>query len=323
MTSFRLREIVALLLLTGLARGTDPPALTQPALTQQQYSEQLQRYGDQVGELSTTPQKGPALRDSIPSSVTVQTSRGDVAVDTQFLRDGLDHFLTAEPKAKAKILSDLGDRLRLMRVEADAYDHPDRTDDATRKRLDEILASREFNRIHGRSALDLWKERIGAWILKQLRKISPKVPDLQNAGQIFVWIMIGLAAAVAGVWLYRISRDSVGGGSREIIPFRPSSRSWQEWLAQAREQAAQGKWRDAIHFGFWAAVSRLESEGVWPPDKARTPREYLTAIPTSSSSREPFSMLTRKFEASWYGARPTTETDFAQFAANLERLGCR
>ncbi len=318
MTSFRFRGIAALLLFTGLASASD-----QPALTQQQYADQLQRYEDQVGELSSAPQKTPALRDSIPPAMTVHTSRGDVVVDMQFLHDGLNHFLTAEPKAKAKVLSGLGDRLRGMRAESDSYEQPDRADDATRKRLDEILASREFSRVSGPSALELWKQRIGAWILKQLRKVSPKVPDLQDAGQIFVWVMIGLAAVVAGIWLYRISRDSVAGGSREILPFLPSSRGWHEWLAQAREQAALGKWRDAIHLGFWAAVSRLESDGVWPPDKARTPREYLSAIPTSSSSREPFSALTRKFEASWYGARPTTEIDFALFAANLERLGCR
>jgi hypothetical protein len=317
MTRFRFRGIGALLLLSGLACASD-----QPALTESQYADQLQHYQDQVGELSSAPQKATALRDSIPPSITVSTARGEVVVNTQFLRDGLDRYLTTEPKAKARILSDLSDRLRGMRTDSDSYEQPDGAD-ATRKRLDEILASREFSRVRGPSALELWKQRVGAWILKQLRKISPKVPDLQDVGQIFVWVMIGLAAGVAGVWLYRISRDSVAGGSREILPFLPSSRGWHEWLAQAREQAAQGNWRDAIHLGFWAAVSRLESKGVWPPDKARTPREYLTAIPTSSSSREPFSVLTRKFEASWYGARPTTETDFAQFTANLERLGCR
>jgi hypothetical protein len=40
-------------------------------------------------------------------------------------------------------------------------------------------------------------------------------------------------------------------------------------------------------------------------------------------SKETFAAMTGKFEASWYGSRPTTEVDFAQFAAHLERLGCR
>ncbi len=156
-----------------------------------------------------------------------------------------------------------------------------------------------------------------------LRKINPKIPDLQDLGQWFVWGMIALAAAIAGVWLYRVSQENMGAGRREIIPFMPSSRNWREWLADARARAAQGEWRDAVHFGYWAAVSRLESEGVWKPDKTRTPREYLNAIPGSSLSKEPFAAMTGKFEASWYGSRPATEADFAQFAAHLERLGCR
>ena len=298
-------------------------AADQPALTHQEYIAQLRSYESQVGALATTPQNAPALRDSIPDSLTVQTSKGNVAVDTKFFREALNRFLTVQPVEKPRIITDLGARLQAMRTEADLYEQPSRADEATRQRLEQILSAREFNHVHGPSALDLLKQRIQAWILKQLRKLSPKVPDIRDAGQWFVWTMIALAAAVAAVWLYRISRQNLADARREIVPFMPSARSWHEWMAQAREKAAQGQWRDAIHLGFWAAVSRLESEGVWPPDKARTPREYLGAIPASSLSREPFSAITRKFEASWYGDRPTTAADFAQFADNLERLGCR
>jgi hypothetical protein len=231
--------------------------------------------------------------------------------------------LTATAQAKPNILANAVSRLKTMRAEAELYEQPSRGDDATRKRLEQILSAREFERVHGPTPLDLLKERIQAWIGKQLRKIKPKIPDVQDLGQWFVWGMIALAAAVAGVWLYRASQANMGDGKREILPFMPSSRNWREWLADARARAAQGEWRDAVHFGFWAAVSRLESEGVWPPDKTRTPREYLNAIPGSSLSKEPFAAMTRRFETSWYGSRPTTEADFAQFAAYLERLGCR
>jgi hypothetical protein len=297
-------------------------ASAQSGLTFKQYTDQLKNYENRLSELSATPQKAPALRDSVPTSLRVQTTRGEITVDTTFLRDGLNQFLTVEAKARAPILSALTERLRAMRTDADLYEQPSRADDSTRKRLEQILDSREFGRVHGPSALDLLRERIGAWILKQLRKINPSIPDLQNAGQIFVWALIALASSVAAVWLYRISLDPPAR-KREIMPFLPSSRSWHEWLALAHEQATAGRWRDAIHLGFWAAVSRLESEGAWPPDKARTPREYLRSIPAGSPSQEPFSALTRKFEASWYGERPTTEADFSQFTVNLERLGCR
>ena len=310
--------MVALFLLAGLGRA---PGL--PALTNAQYIEQLQRYENQVAELASDPQKAYTFRDSVPETLTVQTARGEMASDLSFLRDALNRYLTATAQAKPNILANAVSRLKAMRAEAELYEQPSRADDATRKRLEQILSAREFERVHGPTPLDLLKERIQAWIGKLLRKINPKIPDVQDLGQWFVWGMIALAAAVAGVWLYRVSQESMGDDKREILPFMPSSRNWREWLADARARAARGEWRDAVHFGFWAAVSRLESEGVWPPDKTRTPREYLNAIPGSSLSKEPFAAMTRKFETSWYGSRPTTEADFAQFAAHLERLGCR
>jgi hypothetical protein len=310
--------LAVLFLLAGMGQ-----ALGSAALSTTQYIEQLQSYENQVAELASAPQKAYTLRDSLPEALTVRTARGDVGVDISFLRAALNRFLTATAEAKPNILANAGTRLKAMRTEAEFYEQPGRADDATRKRLDEILSAREFDQVRGPIAPDLLKQRIQAWLGKLLRKINPKLPDVQDLGQWFVWGMIGLAAAIAGVWLYRISQQNIGSGKREVMPFMPSARNWREWLSDARARAAIGEWRDAVHFGFWAAVSRLESEGVWRPDKTRTPREYLSAIPLSSSSKEPFEAMTRRFEASWYGSCPTTEADFAQFAAHLERLGCR
>jgi hypothetical protein len=310
--------LAALFLLAGMGQ-----ALGSHALSTTQYIEQLQSYENQVAELASAPQKALAFRDSLPEALTIQTARGEMAVDLSFLSDSLNRFLTATADGKPNILASAGVRLKAMRAEAELYEQPGRADDATRKRLEEILNAREFDRVRGPTALELFKQRALSWIRSLLRKIDPKIPDVQDLGQWFVWGMIALAAAIAVVWLYRVSRQNMAMGKREIFPFMPSGRNWREWLADARTQAARGEWREAIHFGFWAAVSRLESDGVWPPDKTRTPREYLSAIPGSNLSKEPFAAMTRKFEASWYGSRPTTEADFAQFAAHLERLGCR
>jgi hypothetical protein len=311
------------LVLMSLVLASAARAAESPTLTTAQYREQLQNYETRVAELASSPQNAPGFRDSLPQTLTVETSHGEMTVDLGFLRETLNHFLTSPPPARPAIVSALGGRLHAMSAEGGLYDQPSRADDAARKRLEQILSSREFDHVRGPSALELFKQRLQAWILKQLRKINPKVPDLQDAGQIFVWCMIGLACAVAVVWLYRVSREGLSERKREIIPFHPSARNWLEWLSDARARAAAGQWRDAIHFGFWAAVSRLESEGVWPPDKTRTPREYLNAIPGDNFSKEPFGAITRKFESSWYGSRPTTEADFVQFTDHLERLGCR
>jgi hypothetical protein len=298
------------------------PALEIVALNTAQYADQLHTYENQIAELPTHPQNALALRDSLPDKLIVQSTRGKTTVDVTFLRDALNRYLTANAEARPNILAHARTRLEAMRTEAALYEQPDGADEATRKRLDEILSAREFDRLHGPTPVELLKERIQAWIAKMLKKLSPKMPDSESAGQLFVWCMIALSAAVAAVWFYRVSRQNIGTGQREILPFMPSSRSWREWLADARARAARGEWRDAVHFGFWAAVSRLESEGVWTPDKTRTPREYVNAIPGFHLSKATFAALTHRFEASWYGSRPTTENDFAQFAADLEKLGC-
>ena len=88
-------------------------------------------------------------------------------------------------------------------------------------------------------------------------------------------------------------------------------------------RAAAGEWREAIHLGFWASVSRLESDGVWEPDKARTPREYLNAIPRENGARPPFAAVVKTFEIAWYGGRPASSGEFELFMAELEKLGCR
>ena len=114
--------------------------------------------------------------------------------------------------------------------------------------------------------------------------------------------------SILAVWLYRQSRERLSTArGRSCLLFR-SARSWRSWLSEAREKAAQGEWRDAIHLGFWAAVSRLESDGVWRPDKARTPREYLNAIPAVSETKPSFAAVTRTFETAWYGGRPASAT---------------
>jgi hypothetical protein len=90
----------------------------------------------------------------------------------------------------------------------------------------------------------------------------------------------------------------------------PSAREWQLWLRDAQDAAAAGLWREAIHFLYWAAISRLESRRLWPADRARTPREYLLLLPKTDPRRDNLSTLTRSFERTWYGGREAALTDY-------------
>jgi hypothetical protein len=99
-----------------------------------------------------------------------------------------------------------------------------------------------------------------------------------------------------------------------------SARDWQLWLADARKAAAGGQWREAIHFLYWAAIARLESRRLWPADRARTPREYLTLVSPEDPRQSGLALLTRSFEHTWYGGREASESDYRHAEALAARL---
>lgn len=309
--------LAAIVCLAGISAADDPP------ISLADYKARLDQYSAEIQKITEHPAYAVDFFREVPSVFQVQTQSGPITVPMDFVHKQLTKYLTAAPTFKPTIISQLGDRIKTMRTEADSFEQARDGDPATRERLNQILSAREFGRVRGPTELELIQERISAWLREKLDKLFPTAPDLDQLGQILVWIVIAIATAILGVWLYRQSRERLLDRSREIMPFVPSARSWRSWLAEAREKAAQGEWRDAIHLGFWAAVSRLESDGVCRPDKARTPREYLNAIPAVSDIKPSFAAVTRTFETAWYGGRPASSTDFDRFMTELERLGCK
>lgn len=308
--------LLAILILTTFA------AADEVSLSLDGYKARLEQYSVQIQRVADRPDYAGDFYRDIPSSIAVQTESGSINVPMDFLRQGVTDFLKATPASKPAILSALANRIQQMRTEADSFEQAHAADPAARDRLNQILGAREFGRVRGPTELELLKQRIAAWIREKMRKLFPSARDLNQLGQIFVWIVIALVSSILAVWLFRWSRERLLDQPREIVHFVPSDRSWRSWLAEAREKAAQAEWREAIRLGFWAAVSRLESDGVWRPDKARTPREYLNAIPALSENKPPFDAVTKTFEAAWYGGRPASASDFERFMTELERLGC-
>jgi hypothetical protein len=295
----------------------------EEALSLADYANRLHHYQELIHNTPIHPESAVKFRDELPEGLKVRVAGEVHSVSLEFLRKGLNDYLTAPGQAKPDILAQLDRRLGALAAEGQVYEQGVAADPAARARLNNILSTKEFRRSRGPTQWELLWRRIGAWIRKLFFRIFPKVPDIDYAGQVFVWVMIAVAGCVLAVWLYRKSRERILEGPREIVPFMPSSKSWRVWLAEARAQAQTGAWRDAIHLGFWAGVSRLESEGLWRPDKARTPREYLAIIPTENTRQPFFAALTTSFEVFWYGGRPATADDFQRLVRDLEGLGCR
>ena len=191
-----------------------------------------------------------------------------------------------------------------------------------RRSLNAILARKEY-----KSATEVsWKEelldRLANWLNNLFARVVGNGTRWAWAGLVFRIAWIG-ALCLGLVWfLIRMERRSRVRLSPDPITSSgaPSAREWQLWLADAEGMAAERRWREAIHFVYWAAISRLESQRLWPADRARTPREYLGLLRKEDPRKVSLTTLTRSFERTWYGGRDAVAGDYQaalQLAAEL------
>ena len=162
----------------------------------------------------------------------------------------------------------------------------------------------------------------GGWLFSMLEKVfgSSVTPVV---GRVLAWGIVAFVFVMVGFWVYRTVKSGVRVESISPGLAPVSARGWSAWLADARASADEGRWREAIHFAYWAGVSRLEEEGLWRPDRARTPREYLKLLPVSSRQQPVLRELTSQFELVWYAGRPAGAAEFSGVITLLEQLGCR
>jgi len=192
-----------------------------------------------------------------------------------------------------------------------------------RNTMKQVLAGRDFRNLEAHTKRDSLLEMLGDWLNRLFESISKLHANVDWMGPVIVWGFI-LATCVGLAWglmqLERRWRIRLVPESNGPAAGAASARDWQLWLADARSAAAAGQWREAIHFVYWAAVSRLESKRLWPADRARTPREYLTLVTASDPRRAGLATLTGSFERTWYGGRKAGESDYVQAEKLAEGL---
>jgi hypothetical protein len=191
---------------------------------------------------------------------------------------------------------------------AAAVDHAQERD-----AMKQVLSSRDFRNLEAPTARDSALEKLGAWLNGLFASFSKLQANVAWLGPVLVWGFV-LAVCVGLVWglmqLERRWRIRLVPESDGPAAGAASARDWQLWLADARSAAAAGLWREAIHFVYWASISRLESKRLWPADRARTPREYLSLVAAEDPRRAGLARLTRSFERTWYGGRAAGESDY-------------
>ena len=185
--------------------------------------------------------------------------------------------------------------------------------DWERATLHQVLAGREFRNLEETTAKDTVLEKLGTWLNQVFAGAAKLTAHAAWVGRAIVWGFI-LTVCVGLAWLLiqleRKGRIRLAPESGGPAPGAASARDWQLWLEDARKAAAASQWREAIHFVYWAAISRLEARRLWPADRARTPREYLALVAAADPRRTGLAALTGSFERIWYGGRAADESDY-------------
>jgi hypothetical protein len=219
-----------------------------------------------------------------------------------------------KPATLDEMLGAAIDRLKDEEAQVDALTGSQTASDfaGERKKLAEILSRRAYTEVRENPA----KNRFWEWVQNHANHMIEGLAGFGGKAWWLPYLLMGLlivGVLIGLIWsLIQIERRSrirlipeTDGGSGA-----PSAREWQLWLKDAQDAAASGLWREAIHFLYWAAISRLESKRLWPADRARTPREYLLLLPSADPRRDNLATLTRSFERTWYGGREAALTDY-------------
>ena len=217
------------------------------------------------------------------------------------------------PPTTTQLLKDAQTRLAhdLAQIDAAPAANPAHTQE--RETMKQVLAGRDFRNLEDPTAKDTVLEKVGNWLNRLFESAAKLTARSAWLGRAIVWGFI-LAVCAGLVWgllqLERRWRIRLVPENRGPAPGAASVRDWQLWLQDARRAASAGLWREAIHFVYWASISRLESRRLWPADRARTPREYLALLAPEDPRKPGLAALTGSFERVWYGGRAAAETDY-------------
>ena len=317
-----------------LTPGTTAGASPLPPISLPEYKQELERLHTVVEDCAqdvsskmaskTTPPKGcdPAL---VGPDEIVSTASGKRIVEYDWLRDSLRQ--AGQSSMASNKLRDAGTRLGQMSQEiasppATAYVPGGVAN--IRRQLDAILDSGDYPQAKPPSYLErLWND-FARWLLNAIFRVLPS----GSSSSAIYFLELAVIAIPCGLliwWFVRKLQVQKLGLSRDNAPHpsAPSAQPWDEWLEQGQRLGGEGRWREAVHHVYWAAISCLESRRLWPADRTRTPREYLGLLQGNPETRADLTSLTWSFEHTWYGETPAGKEDFDQACSVLTRIAAR
>lgn len=288
------------------------------------YVADLRSWSAAVAQLPAHPENVSDLRRSVPVKLEVQSAGQRFTISNAWLVVALVHWEKQAPQRSA-IQQQMTQRLQWELQQAEALTQPPEAPSSQtgRAQLAAVLSRREFRFVRPPSWWDLMWARVWRWIGRHLDRFMRRLRLKPAVSNVLSWILLSAAFLLLAAMLWRNLRRASRGMTRLGLE-APASNAWgwQQWAEAARVATAGQRYRDAVHYCYWAAVFRLQQMGVWRPDPSRTPREYLRLLSRDSQHRQAMVSLTRSFEMVWYGYRPATPAQAQSALQELENLGC-
>jgi hypothetical protein len=296
------------------------------------FATELQRIGNAIKKEKASAADMAKVRENLPGQWELTTAERSYSLSPEPLR-ALLREAEKEKKLESRAAKateaadwavDLANQVNAY-AGAQAHNGPN-----ARPALERILSRREFASVHGPTSLDLFRQRVGRWIARQLERFFRQIDRYPMGARVLLWaiviaVVVWLAVVLFRYWTRRARLEELQ--TPESVVF---ARTWQEWIRIAREAAQRGDFRESVHSTYWAGISYLEDSGVVRKDRTRTPREYMRSVSTATqlavsgrSTREALSALTMMLEQVWYGRRPASNQDFANAMKSVEALGCQ
>ena len=309
-------SLLLLLMVSAAGRAQEQAELRTLSLPE--YIVELSHISSTAKKLSQ-PDQVPNLLKEVPQVWRLQTETRVFEVPSEWLRRDLQDW---QRKPGQEIKDRICVRLQTLSAEAASFQAPQSDVSQKRALLDGILAGREFKNLQRPTWIDRLKQRLTELLIRLLGRVI-RASAIPTIGNVVVYALITLALLVLAYWMYRTIHHSAELETILRHPLPVSSKEWKIWMEDARLAAEAGNWRGAIHLSYWCGISFLDAQGLWRPDVARTPREYLRLLPTASEHRATLGALTRSFELVWYGTQPADAQAFSETLAQLEKLGCQ
>jgi hypothetical protein len=274
---------------------------------------------------AATPEEASAIAGQLPAEWTIHAGRDRFTVASAPIADALREAARHDDPAGWRAGRDrVAASIEAMRGEAERLTVDGPAPPAhVRAALGEVLAAPEFRGRERYAALMGLADRIRKWVQSWFRPLDGGGQALGTFIKWLSWIAAAAAFVVLAALVWRLLR-SASRDTSALARLQPAAdpADARTWARRARAAAAAGDAREAVRCAYHAVLHRLDEDGAWTIEEARTPREYLRLLPAADRRHPAVASVARLFEGTWYGgAQPGL--DEAQAAlGRLGELGC-